>query len=330
MSQLTADPVAQTFRSLAVARCLGVVARLGLLRELANKPVDILSLALQFELQPEPLRMMLDVLVGEGYLDCRGDAYWIAPAASGWLDPEAATSVTAALSYTLDYWDWWAELDQVAAGGAVASTSPAPEDELGWLRRSRAHLELARMIGDEVVEAINLPRQAQSILELGSTQAWYSILLCRRNPMLRSTIIDQASASAAARELTWEAGMDRVISHREGDIFTADLGGVHDAVFCLPLLTGLDDQQVGSLLQRVRAVLSPGGLLVTLRHSVDALEQSIPSLAWHELFLRLAARPDPSTPAQFRQQLHRGGFGVARVQQLASAPELSLHVARAI
>ena len=34
--------------------------------------------------------------------------------------------------------------------------------------------------------------------------------------------------------------MDRVVTHRDGDMFTADLGGPHDAALCLPLLRGLD------------------------------------------------------------------------------------------
>jgi hypothetical protein len=316
--------------SLAVARCLGVVARLGLFSELAGAPVELTDLAQRFALRADPLRMMLNVLAGERYLQCHNGAFAIAPAARQWLDPASPTSVTIALSYTLDHWAWWAELEQIAAGGAVATPMPDADDESGWLRRLQSKYEYSRRIADEMADVIDLPRHAESVLELGSAHGTYSAALCRRNPMLRSTLIDHPTAVNIGRELMWEAGMERVVSHQPGDIFTADLGGPHDAVFCAPLIIGLDHDQVMTLLARVRNVLQPGGLLITPRSNTANCDDPDPLFASSQLLLRLASRPDPSSPAQFQSELSAAGFGVPRVHQLAGAPEFSLYVARAV
>ena len=103
---LPRNPLTQTMHTLAVARTLGVVARLGLFGELADEPVDVTYLANRFALEPEVLRMMLDLLVGEHYLECRGGEYNIAPLARSWLDPNSAASVTTGLSYSLEHWQW--------------------------------------------------------------------------------------------------------------------------------------------------------------------------------------------------------------------------------
>jgi len=327
------DPLTRTMHSLAVARCLGVVARLGLFSELAGTPVELTDLAHRFALRADPLRMMLDVLAGERYLQCRDGAYSIAPAARTWLDPASPTSVTVALSYTLDHWAWWAELQQVAAGGAVATTAPDADDESGWLRRVRSKSEYAQRIAGEMAELIDLPRQAKSVLELGSAHGAYSAALCRRNPMLRSTLIDHPSAIDVGRELMWEAGLDQVVSHRAGDIFTADLGGPHDAVFCTPLMMGFEPDQVMRLLARVRRALQPNGLLITLRWNAAGCADNAdpdPRVASSQLLSRLASRADASSPEEFQAELNAAGFGAPRVHQLGKAPELAVYVARAV
>jgi 2-polyprenyl-3-methyl-5-hydroxy-6-metoxy-1,4-benzoquinol methylase len=329
-ARLVSDPLNQTVHSLALARSLGVIARLGLFSELADGPVSVADLAERFALQAQPLRMMLDVLTSENYLTTADDRYEVAEPARKWLDPRSPSSIIATLSYTLEYWNWWAELDQVAAGGAVATISPEFDDESGWLRQVRAYFEYARLIGDDLADAVDLPRYAESVLDIGSAHGWYSAVLCQRNPLLRATVVADAPAVTIGRELIWEAGLERSVTHQTGDMFTSDLGGPYDAVICFPLLFGLDHIQVMRLLARTRAVLRPGGLLITMRATHPDEERSLPRLASSALFLRLASRPDPISPREFNDQLAAAGFGVPRVHELASAPELSVYVARAV
>jgi hypothetical protein len=330
---LLEDPISSMLRPLTVARSLGVAARIGLFTDLADGPVTVEELAERHELHVEPLRLMLDVLANENRLDYEDGGYVICASLRPWLDPESPTSIIEALSYTLDYWDWWTELDQVVAGGALPIAKPTPTDSVGWLRRVRAHFEWARLIGESVADAVNLPRDAESMLELGAAgtaHGGFAAALCLRNPTLRATVVDEPAAIAVGRELIWDAGLEQVVTHHAGDLMTAPLGGPYDAVFCLPLLNGLDDDATASLLQRARAALNAGGSLITLRDNGALAKLPDPAFAWHKLFLQLTSHANLSTPEQFGQQLRGNGFGLPRVQKLAAAPELSAYVARAI
>jgi protein-L-isoaspartate O-methyltransferase len=327
------DPVASVMRPLTIARALGVAARIGLFHDLADGPVPVDDLADRHGLQTEPLQLMLDVLASERYLDFEDGGYVISASARRWLDPESSTTMIDSLSYSLEYWDWWTELDQIAVGGALPITKPDADDSVSWRRRVRAQFEWARMIGDSVADAIDLPRYAESILELGNAGAahgWFSAVLCQRSPKLRATVIDEVPAVEVARELIWKAGLEHVVTHRGGDMMTAPLGGPYDAVFCLPLLTGLADDGAISLLRRIRSALTAGGTLITMRQNGDLARSPDPAFAWHELFLRLTSRADLTTPEQFTEQLRQCGFGLPRTHELPAAPELTVYVARAI
>jgi hypothetical protein len=148
--------------------------------------------------------------------------------------------------------------------------------------------------------------------------------------MLRGVVLDDDAAIAVGRELMWEVGCDRVVSHQAGDVMTADLGGPHDAVICLPTRLGYDHDRVVATLSRIRAAMRPGGQLITVRSKAVGPVNPDPLVAANALFWRLGSRSDQSTIAQFQQQLTASGFGVPREHDLASAPEASVYIARAV
>ncbi len=129
----------------------------------------------------------------------------------------------------------------------------------------------------------------------------------------------------------WEAEMDHRVTHRVGDIFSADLGGPHDAAVALPLMYGLADEQALPLLARIRAALRPGGLLLVPRPG-RGLGYRSASLATPavELFFQLDSGHASTTPEQFIGQLQLSGFSSPQAHHLPAAAELCLFVAEAM
>jgi hypothetical protein len=149
------NPAVRAFHAMAVARTVGVAARVGVFGELADGPSSVLELASRLRLQPEPLQLMLDLLVGEGLLDYCRPHYAVSVGARRWLDPESATSVNTFLSRTLDYWEWWADLEPIVTGQfPTPGAAPAADDERAWLRTTRGDYEIARLVADELASAI--------------------------------------------------------------------------------------------------------------------------------------------------------------------------------
>lgn len=331
VSDLLLDPSGQVFRSLALAQCLGVLARLGVIDELAATPSSAHDLADRLRLEVGPLTMMLDVLVHERLLTRAAGGYAeyaITPDARSQLAPKSTTSVSALLSHLNDHWALWSDLEFIVQGGPHPGGRPALDDDAAWNRRVRGQYEYARRIGRPVVDAVPLPRAIRSILDVGGSHGWFSEALCRRYPKARATVVDCAPANAIGRELTWEAGLEDIITHRDGDIFADDFGGPFDLAVGLPLMFGLADDVALPLLGRIRAALAPGGLLLVPRANVSA-ETSRPVVPALELYLHLDSGTPPTTPQHFVDQLERSGFTVLLAQRQHAGAELCLYLAAA-
>ncbi len=327
-----ASPVALTFQALAVARVLGVAARVGIFGDLSDGPRRANELATRLGLERVPLQLMLDVLVGEGLLDHLYPNYSLTKDGRRWLDPESPSSVTTFLSQSLEYWQLWEGLDRIAVG-RPNKPGPVVEDVQAWPRYIRANYEIDRLLADEVAAAIELPPTARSLLDLGGSHGGFAAAMCNRYPHLAATVIDGPGPVMVGRELMWEAEMDGAVCHSVGDIFTSDLGGRYDAALCQPLMTGLSAQKSALLLERLREALRPGAVLAILRLEESAqppIAARLPSTAALELFLRLQTGQDARPSESIAGLLSAAGFSAAEVFELPSCPDVRLHVCHAL
>jgi hypothetical protein len=323
------NPATQSFYAMALVRALGVAARTGVFGYLADQPCLASDLAARLRLTPGATQSMLNLFVAEGLVDHLDPHYALSLDGHRWLDPNSATSITTFLSQSLDYWDSISNLDLVVRGDGVATPRPDADDELGWLRLVRAEQEMSRLISDEVATAIGLPDSARSVVELGSGHAEYVAAMCRRNPRLRATVIGAAGEVAIGREITWETGMEDVITHEVGDIDEADLGGPHDAVICHWLLSAANVPGVSALLDGIRRALRVGGVVAFLRLSED--ERPAPSVVAMKLMWAAQSGGASISPSgSLRARLAGAGFATPRAYQLRGNPHFTLHVARAV
>ena len=332
-SELLANPASQTFQAIAVARTISVAARVGLFAELADRPRSVDELALALGLVAEPLRAMLDVLVGRGLLEYRHGCYAVAVQARHWLDPDSETSITTVLSHSIDYSDWWNDLERIVTGQAVPIGSRIPASEAEQVRYTRAQFEVARLLSDDIVAAIDLPEDARSVLDLGGSHGWYAAALCQTNPSLRGTVVDFAGAAMIGREIMWDTGMDDVVGHEIGDPATAELGGPHDVVLCFSVLNRLDPRGRRVLLHRIRRSMATGAVLVTfgngqLDGSIDGPQPG--SAAAIELFRSVQHGCPPPSTAELTEALAATGFGPMRIQRLSATRDITIQIATAV
>jgi protein-L-isoaspartate O-methyltransferase len=320
VGRLVENPLSRTNDALALARTIGVAARIGVFGLLADRPAAGPELAHRLGVQSGPLSMMLDLLVDEGLLAVEHSVYELSVAGRHWLDPNSATGVETALSHTLDQWAWWADLDRILIGEAPTAVAPDEDDEGAWLRYTRADYEVARQVADDVVAAIGRPRSSGSVLELGGGHGWFAAALCRRDPFLRATVIDHAGSVAIGREIMWETEMDSVVTHQVADLRVADLGGPHDIVVCNPSALAFGQPQSWLLLERVRQALPVGGVI--------AIVTAAPTTPATELLACVRSGGRATTAAELPAQLMAAAFAPARVHDLAAG--LRVHVATAV
>ena len=100
------------------------------------------------------------------------------------------------------------------------------------------------------------------MLDIGGSHGYFSVAICRRNPQLRSTIIDLPEAIKYAAPVLAEEGMGDRIVHRAGNVLTEDLGtGVYDLIFLASVVHHFDDATNRDLMLRIARALRPGGVV---------------------------------------------------------------------
>ncbi|MFE0149957.1 methyltransferase [Nonomuraea sp. NPDC059007] len=253
-------------------RTAGTAQRLGLFEVLGAGPQSAAGVAAKLGLPGEPLTVLLDALVGFGYLRKSGDLYTAGPPASPWLDRNASGGFAPSLAVWHDLLgELWQGLED-----AVRTGRP-PEPFYPWLERSPDRVRdfqtmlagLAGMLAPAVVEAA--PEIGGSLLDIGGGHAIYSIAFCQAAPELTATVVDLPGALTQGRANVEEAGLAERIQLVPGDL--ADhIDGSHDAVLLFNVVHGLDPEAGADLVARTARALRPGGVLLVLEPFADPPE----------------------------------------------------------
>ena len=181
-----------------------------------------------------------------------------------WLDPASDTYVGTHVENCLDYWEWWARLEDVIRTGEGVEIHDFAPDDPHWRRYIRGQFELARLSAPEVAGALRLPPGPRRLLDVAGGHGWFAAELCRRHPGLHATVLDLPASAAVGREIIAEQGMADRVTHVEGDMMSADLGGPYDGALCFNIVHHLPPNGNVELLRRIHAALSPGGTIAVL------------------------------------------------------------------
>jgi O-methyltransferase domain len=317
-------PVGRAFFGMPMGRAVGVAQRMGVFRELASEPAGAGELAERVDAQPDRLRMLLDLLTGDGLLTLRDGRYSLGAEARRWLDPASPRYVGTYIEHTLDYWEWWGDLERVVRGGDSFAIHDFDADDPSWAVYIRGQYELARLSAAEVARSLKLPGKPTSLLDVAGGHGWFAAALCQRHPTLRATVVDLPGSVAVGQEIMRETGMDGVVAHRTGDMFEADLGGPHDAALCFSILHHLDPEATATLLR-------PGGVVAILdMFRPDGSEPRRASAGVFQLFFNLTSGADVPSHEELNGQLAAAGFAAPRRVNVRSIPDLRLYRAEAV
>lgn len=219
------------------------------------------------------LELLLNALAAHEFLEKRGDRWYNSADAEAFLRRGAPGFLGGALGFALDLYAPWGRLDEcLREDRPVAGEShlrPGTE-ETG--RFVRAMHERALAIGPALVADFDLAG-CGSLLDLGGGPGTLSLLLARRYPGLRATVLDlPAVAEEARRQLAGQAGGEsiEVVGGTYLEPLGPQLGG---ARFDAALLSGQMHQEsladCGRILRHARETLSPRGRLFLVDILVD-------------------------------------------------------------
>jgi len=302
--------------------------RMGVFERLARGPATAAEVARDIDAAPEGTALLLESLAALDQVERSAGTYSLTRSARKWLDPSSDTYVGTHISNCGDYWDWWDRLEDVVRTGRGVEIHDFAPDDPHWGRYIRGQFELARLSAPEVARALRLPPGPRRLLDVAGGHGWYAAALCRRHDGLQATVVDLPASAAVGREIIAEQGMADRVTHVDGDMMSADLGGPYDAALCFNIVHHLSPAGNVTLLRRIADALSPGGALAVLDLFTPPPDMRADAGAMLGLFFYLTSSAALYTEDELREWLATAGFGRPRRIKLRRLPNLALFEAR--
>lgn len=238
----------------------------GLFAVLEGGPATAAEVAERKGLPLRSTELLLDAVTALGLLSREHGRYQNTPESNVFLVPGKPGSLAGALAYNARLFPAWARLGEAVANDAPIVGTPVYTGDDPT--RTRAFVEgmhvRALGMGHGLVGAVDLGGK-KHLLDVAGGPGTLSVLLCRRYPELRATVLELPGIAAVGRELVAAQGMAERVVHRDTDVFSdalgAELGGGHDAVLVSGLLHREPAEACKALLGHLRESLDPGGVI---------------------------------------------------------------------
>jgi 2-polyprenyl-3-methyl-5-hydroxy-6-metoxy-1,4-benzoquinol methylase len=323
-------PGAYAMYGMVSGRVVGVAQKLGVFGVLLRQPATAGRVAEELELEVSGTRLLCENLAGLDILDQDGHTFSLAKRARKWLDPASDAYIGTWLEHTVSYWEWYADLERLLRDGGSFEIHREPaEDEEYWRVYITGQYELARLSAAEVAKKVRLPREPTALLDVAGAHGWFAAALCRRHPTLTATVVDLPGSARVGRQIIAAAGMSDRVAHRDGDMFSSDLGGPYDGVLVFDIIHHLQPEQAESLLARLRAAMKPGATLAVLDMFRNDATRQRASAASLGLFFHLTSGADLPSPADLSDWMRRAGFSAPRRTKIRRIPDQDLYQATA-
>lgn len=242
---------------------LFTAADLGVFTHLANGHNTVSAIAAECNLQPEPLRLLLEACAAEGLVTTDGETYRNTPVTDAFLVRGRHTYGGHGLKYVEDLYPAWERLADVIRTGRPVME---PETILGIDKeKTRAFVlamhERARGLSSVLPHGADFSGRKR-LLDVGGGPGTYSIALVQQVPELRSTILDLPGVLEITREIVDQHGCGDRVELRPGDYLTSSFGSGFDAVLLSGMMHRESAETCRMLLQKSFDAMDSGGMVV--------------------------------------------------------------------
>lgn len=246
------------------ARAIVAATELGVFEALAAGGRSAAEVAATCETDPRATERLLNLLVTMRYLQFGDDSYRLTKGTQRWMLRDSPGGIRDLVLMKRLEWRWIDGLEAYLRSGTpldVHSTMSSDD----WAAYQRGMRAQANVAGPRLTRLVPVPKGAREMLDIGGSHGYWSVLLCRRHPRLRATVLDLPGAVAEAAPLLAREGMGDRVALRAGDALTDDLGtAAYDLIIMFSLVHHFDEATNRLLVARAADALRPGGRMVIL------------------------------------------------------------------
>jgi predicted O-methyltransferase YrrM len=298
------------------AQTLFTANRLGLFAAMAGGHKSVPDIAQACATRERPLRLLLKACTALGLLEENAGEYRVSATSAALLVPGGEGYLGDAIRYSDDLYTTWSKLEQALRSDEpqLPTAEYTGEDAARTRHFVRGMHDRALGIGKVMVDLVELGGRRQ-MLDVGGGPGTYSSLFARRNPGLRSTVLDLPGVTAIASEIIAELGMSEQVGVLPGDFNTTAFPAGNDVVLISGVFHRESETGCRTLIQRAHDCLEPGGLLVVGDVFTDAGGCSPPFAALFGLNMLLTAEDGGvHADADVAQWMLDAGFASTRVK----------------
>jgi len=322
-------PIAEGVYGMMLSRTIMAGVQLGLFEALGTQKRSVEDLAALLGCSEHGIAILVDVLVGCGYLSKEGDFYSNTSLAKKWLISSSPHYLGNYIKFNYDQWEWWSRVEELIMQGRSLDIHDRLASKEEWQRYIYGMRDIAVLTADEVVDRIPVPRWAKRLLDLAGGHGMYSVAMCRKYPNLRATVFELEETAQIGREIVEREGIADRISYKVGDLEQHEFGHDFDVVFLFNILHHFSPEVNSRTLMKAYEAMNPNGVVV-IWEAIKARPRSHSNQL--ALFLSLnffiMSRADTYSYEEVKSWLKKAGFRDLKKVELRTAPGVSLIMGR--
>jgi 2-polyprenyl-3-methyl-5-hydroxy-6-metoxy-1,4-benzoquinol methylase len=195
-------------------------------------------------------------------------------------------------------------------------------EKRSWVEFAHSMKPIANMSARLMAPIVSQPGRPIKVLDVAAGHGIFGIAVALSNPAAEIYAVDWNNVLEVAKQNAAAAGIQDRFHPIPGSIFEVDLSAGYDLILLPNFLHHFGPQEIVGLLKRLRAALSPSGIVATLEF-VPNEDRVTPPIAAAFSLIMLAKTPngDAYTFEELDRMFRNAGFGESRIQPLYPSPQ---------
>ncbi len=258
-------PFADASFSAGLAFALGTAVKLKIADQLSMELKEVKKIAAGAGVSELGAELILDCLDALGYVQKKGTQYAFNKRGYKSLSAQSPDNLRYFILFCDYLYKGYLNLDETIRLGKNPKANMLDEmSDYEWELFSRAMIDISKTNYKEVAGKIPVAKTHTKMLDLGGSHGQYSIELCRRNPHLKSTIVDLPQVKKYADECIAKHRASGNVSFLPSDFMKDELPKNIDVILAFNIIHGFNPSQNEELARKIFDSLNDGGIYVIL------------------------------------------------------------------
>ncbi|MHB2015941.1 MAG: methyltransferase [Candidatus Xenobia bacterium] len=276
-------------------------------------------------------RILLDALVGLGYVERKDGKLSLPPDVKMFLSEDSQAYLGAVLRHSDLVWNHWSQLAEAVRRGHTPVTGVETTADDGSFFAKWVHGLFNMNYPAAQAVAKQLGQGVTDVLDIGAGSGVWSIAFATANPQVRITGVDRdVVLEQVMKPFTERLGCAARATFKKGDFRTVDLGhSAYDVALLGHILHSEGWEHSRTLLARIFKALRPGGRLVVAEFVTDDEHSTaVTPLLFGVNMLMLTEHGDVFSARELEGLMREAGFARTEWLQVpAPSPLLVAHKA---